>query len=96
MRILTAIFFLSCGTAAVELKNYDTVCGKASDCVPAYIGDVCKTCACSNAAINAQSLAKYNSDVTESKKYCGPVTQVACAECPAATVSCTNGKCSLP
>jgi hypothetical protein len=93
--ILLSLSILSCGTAAVEAKNYDLTCTQDSDCAPVYFGDVCKSCFCANGAINVKSSAKYASDLKESKKYCGAVTEIGCAQCLAPVSQCVGSSCKL-
>lgn len=94
--VLVAVSFLGCGVSTViDGKQYKTTCSQDSDCVGAFFGDQCGVCACPNAAIAASDRALYEADRTNARVTCGPQPAVACSQCPASTVSCASGTCSL-
>lgn len=86
----------ACGDPTrIDGTNYDRTCGAASDCAAVFFGDQCEVCACPNAALNGADRTRYEADRTQALLSCGPQPAIGCTECPAATVSCTDGTCAL-
>lgn len=99
MRALFALLMLSlsaCGTATVlEAKDYTLSCEHDADCITVYVGDVCKSCLCDNAAINASQHYVYQADRSGAVRSCTNATQEACAACSTVTATCDNGTCKV-
>ena len=63
------------GTTEIAAKNYPHTCASVADCFPVYEGPVgCCGGGCANAAIRADALPKYMSDVNTATR-----EAIACA-----------------
>ncbi len=98
MRHLTCFGFLfvlaACGSTTasttVDVTSFDQSCKAATDCTAVINGSVC-ACNCPNAAINTNDLASYTQAEEAAAMGC-PAIGLDCAECPAVTVVCQQGK----
>lgn len=69
----------------IDATNYDASCRANTDCNLIYTGEVCSSCRCGTAAVNASGYAEYQKDVAGVQ--CTPVP--AACDCAARTsVSC--------
>jgi hypothetical protein len=92
--LLSVVAVASCGsssppsgTTEIAAKNYARDCATVADCFAVYEGPVnCCGGGCPNAAIRADALPKYMSDVTTAL-HCG----VALA-CPLGIILCQTGR----
>lgn len=91
-----SLLFVACGNPTViDGKQYKTTCATPSDCAGVFFGDQCSVCACPNAAISSADKVLYDSDHSNARSLCGPQPAIACAECPAFTLTCTAGVCGI-
>lgn len=90
---------VGCGTAPGELildpGRYATACAQASDCVPAFIGNVCQPCSCPNTAIARSSQPLLEADIAGLVRWCADPGGVVCAGCPSVAAGCDAGQCTL-
>jgi hypothetical protein len=93
--MVASLVALGCGGTFIDAKTYSQKCTQDADCAPAYVGDACAVCTCSNAAIATSSKAKYDADVAAMRARCGPQPAVACGPCNTVTAKCSNGTCGL-
>jgi hypothetical protein len=81
----------------VAAKNYAHNCASVADCVAVYEGAIgCCTLGCPNAAIRADAVSKYHSDVSAAAPTCDPPPPcVAPLPCDTGRVACVSGACAL-
>jgi hypothetical protein len=83
--------------------KYPTACASDADCALATVGDLCKICACPNAAIAKSALETYQSDARARRSQCATrdIEAFPCAGCRRATPTCerapgaSKGACKL-
>jgi hypothetical protein len=90
----------ACGPTshAVAAKDYPRSCVDVIDCAPITEGVIgcCGLEACPNAAIRADALARYMSDLTERTPTCSPSPPCAPPPtCAGGRIACTDGVCAL-
>ena len=83
---------------AVAAKDYPQSCADVIDCAPITEGVIgcCGLEACPNAAIRADAVARYMSDLDARTPHCIPEPPcVALPPCMGGRIACTNGVCEL-
>lgn len=73
----------------IDYKNYDLSCTMPSDCIPAFLGNLCGNCTCALATINVADKAKLEA---ESQAKAVPTSPGGCF-CPANAPTCLQGQC---
>lgn len=91
---LCGLLLIGCGGTVIGAGDYDQSCLTDVDCAPVFQGDACASCACSNTAVNAAVLARYEMDLAHTRTRCGPRPAVACAPCAPKRGLCTSNRCS--
>ncbi|HSZ81229.1 MAG TPA: hypothetical protein VLA14_03055 [Polyangia bacterium] len=83
---------------AVAAKDYPQSCADVIDCAPITEGVIgcCGLEACPNAAIRADAVARYMSDLDARTPHCIPAPPcLALPPCAGGRIACTNGVCEL-
>jgi hypothetical protein len=75
----------------IDSAGYDMSCNAASDCVPAFFGNLCQGCDCAFAAINVSDQAKYQAELSKKSQNLPP----GGCFCPATPVACNAGHCEV-
>ena len=76
----------------VSANEFSQECVESTDCIAIYEGSICNQCGCPNAAIAKSALSEYSSK--RASAGC-QTTDVDCAPCEGAVVSCTEGTCTI-
>lgn len=82
-------------TGTVDLTPFSRSCTVETDCV-AVTTDTCSPCACPTEAIAKSEQSRFDGAARAASSQCVPRdTQVVCAACPQATVTCGGGVCAI-
>lgn len=74
----------------LDIKDFNLSCTVASDCTPAFLGDLCGACTCPLLAINVADKMKYEAELQAKAAAQSP----GGCFCPANTPICVQGQCA--
>jgi hypothetical protein len=77
----------------IDYKNYDLSCTVDSDCIPAFLGNLCSKCTCPLATINVADKMKYLAETQAKAVPPSPGGPGGCF-CPGNHPICANGQCT--
>lgn len=97
------IVFAACADAegsgaavTVTVDGLDSTCAADEDCVPVYVGDMCKNPGChcpGGAAVNATSLPVYEAEYATKRAQCDGASHGVACSCVIGHAACEHAIC---
>lgn len=90
----------SCALASAipsRRDDYGRTCSVDADCAVVALGDPCARCACPDAAIAAEDVARYEAETRAASSQCSTfgAPAVSCAACAPRAAWCNDGVCAV-
>jgi hypothetical protein len=99
---LYVLAMAACGSSSppatheIAAASFARNCASVADCFAVYEGSVgCCCCGCPNAAIRADALPKYTSDLASAETCDIPTSCPGGRTCATGRVACVSGECQL-